>query len=89
MNDELIYDIEAAIGINYENVLVSCCYEEDDRPTILKVMYKDVDIQGALSAEQIDELEVYADQVLKVLFGQEKDEGRISEWEANQLGKAY
>lgn len=86
--EDFIYDIEASIGINNENVLVSCAYEDTEGlPTIYKVVYENIDIQGCLSAEQIDELEVYADEVLKVLFQQDKDDARISEWECNQLSK--
>lgn len=86
--EDFIYDIEASIGINDENVLVSCSYEDTEGlPTIYKVLYQDIDIQGCLSAEQIDELEVYADEVLKVLFQQDKDEAQITEWECNQLSK--
>jgi hypothetical protein len=86
--DELVYDIEATIGINFENVLVSCCYEDVvGLPTIYKVIYQEIDIQGCLSEDQIDELEVYADQVLKTLFYNEKDEGKISQWERDQLSK--
>ena len=86
--EELVYEVEAAIGICYEKVIVHCAYEDEDgRPTIYKVMYQDIDIQGCMSGDQIDELEIFTDQVLKTLFYNEKDEGRISEWECDQLSK--
>jgi len=68
-----IHEVQATIGIGDERVLLECCYEDHDAlPTIYKVIFKDIDIMGCLSEEVIGEMEIYADQVLKTLFYNER-----------------
>jgi hypothetical protein len=92
LNDinSVVHEVEAHIGIAQEQVLVHCCYEDiGEMPTIYHVMFENIDIQGCLSDEQIDELEVFADQVLKTLYEDEVNEAKISNWESDVLGKVY
>lgn len=79
-------EVEASIGICNEKVLVHCCYEDSDGyPTIYKVMFDGVDIQGCLSGEAIDELEIHTDEVLKKRYEIENYEFKIAQWETDQL----
>ena len=76
------HEIEASIGICYEKVIVHCGYEDTEYlPIIYKVIFNGEDILGCLSGQVIDELEVYADEVLKTLF-QEDNEKILEEVDA-------
>lgn len=85
-HEPLMEEVEASIGICNEKVLVHCCYEGScGYPTIYKVMFDGVDIQGCLSGEAIDELEIYTDEVLKRRYEIENYEFKIAQWETDQL----